>query len=183
MLSDDLGLDYKLRADYSVFNFSLTDHMSDLVGRLMISPRRTQNYVRLAENLDPEIVELSSISMFDPLPPAWRKWCMTGPELRVISPNQEARLREWRGIYLIVDETDGARYVGSAYGAENLLSRWRSHVRRDHGVTAQLRQRNPANFRFSILERVSPDTPIEEITALEQTWMHRLHTKRFGLNT
>ncbi|MBY6073483.1 GIY-YIG nuclease family protein [Vannielia litorea] len=176
-------MDYKLRADYSVFDFSLTDHMSDLVGRLMISPRRTQSYVRLAENLDPEIVELSSISMFDPLPPAWREWCMTGPELRVISPNQEARLREWRGIYLIVDETDGARYVGSAYGAENLLSRWRSHVRRDHGVTVQLQQRNPANFRFSILERVSPDTPIEEITALEQTWMHRLHTKRFGLNT
>ena len=50
------------------------------------------------------------------------------------------------------------------------------------GVTVRLADRNPVNFRFSILERVSPDAPAEEVIALEQTWMERLGTVEFGLN-
>ncbi|MBL4559231.1 MAG: hypothetical protein JKP98_25855 [Rhodobacteraceae bacterium] len=41
---------------------------------------------------------------------------MTGLELRALPASWAPVLREWRGVYLIVDQTDGARYVGSAYG-------------------------------------------------------------------
>ena len=103
--------------------------------------------------------------------------------LRAFPAGWRQTLSQWRGIYLITDATDGARYVGSAYGVENLLGRWQAHVAREVGVTAQLRHRDPVNFSFSILERVSPDMPTADVIALEQTWMTRLHTRTHGLNT
>lgn len=80
------------------------------------------------------------------------------------------------------DRSDGARYVGSAYGETNLLGRWQAHVAGDAGVTVELARRDPAGFDFSILERVSPDMEIGDITIREQGWMTRLHTKVDGLN-
>jgi len=81
-----------------------------------------------------------------------------------------------------VDEVDGACYVGSAYGTENLLGRCRSHVAGEQGVTRELAHRDPATFRFSILERANPDATPAEVIRLERTWMDRLDTIRYGLN-
>ena len=82
-----------------------------------------------------------------------------------------------------MDQSDGARYVGSAYGAANLLGRWQQHIAGETGVSARLAPRNTRNFRFSILERVSPDMEAEAVIALEMTWMDRLQTRVYGLNT
>lgn len=178
----EYGIDYPFGGPRPFFDLVPTDEMADLVGRLAIAPRLTRAYVRLADTLDAEVVEIARESRFDPPPPPWRQWLPTGPEIRALGPSQAARLREWRGVYLIVDESDGARYVGSACGAANLLGRWQAHVAGEAGVTRGLTARNPVNFRFSILERVSPDMPADEVIALEHTWMERLHTRRFGLN-
>lgn len=62
------------------------------------------------------------------------------------------------------------------------LGRWQAHVAGEAGVTVELARRDPAAFDFSILERVSPDMEIGDITAREQGWMTRLHTKVDGLN-
>lgn len=181
-LRRDFGYDYNPVEGQAFFDLRRSAHLEDMAGRLRIAPRLGRTYVRLAEKLDAEVVAITRESSFDAPPPYWREWCPTGPEIRALSPAQQARLREWRGVYLIVDESDGARYVGAAYGAENLLGRWRDHVAGDAGLTAALRARNPARFRFSILERVSPDMPPEEVIALEHGWMLRLHSRRFGLN-
>lgn len=164
------------------FELQAQDLLAELRGRLIIRPHRTRTYVRLLENADPEIAEIASESVLDAPPPPWREWVLTGPEVRTLTPARSAKLAEWRGIYLIVDVSDGARYVGSAYGEQNLLGRWRTHVAADKGVTVELEARAPRNFRFSVLERVSPDMPPEDVIALEQTWMVRLDTRRFGLN-
>ncbi len=97
-------------------------------------------------------------------------------------PGWAARLREWRGIDLVLDRADGARYAGSAYGETNRLGRWLAHVVRDAGVTVQLAARDPARFAFSILERLSPDMEARDVIAREPSWMARLHTRAFGLN-
>jgi hypothetical protein len=57
------------------------------------------------------------------------------------------------------------------------------HVAGESGVTAELRKRDPKQFRFSILERVSPDLPPDEVIRIERSWMDRLDTIRHGLNT
>jgi hypothetical protein len=88
----------------------------------------------------------------------------------------------WRGIYYIVDPSDGRGYVGSAYGTDNILGRWLSYGVPGHGGNKELRKRDPSNFQFSILQRVSPDMQADEVIQLEQTWKTRLHTREFGLN-
>lgn len=167
---------------WTMFNLVLDDRMRDLQGRLLIDVRLTQSYVRLAENLDAPVLALHASSAFDAEPPSWREICLSAGMLRALPTAWADRLREWRGIYLIVDQSDGARYVGAAYGEENLLGRWQEHVAGVHGITAGLSDRDPSEFRFSILERVSPDALAAEVVALEQTWMERLDTVRFGLN-
>ncbi len=165
------------------FDLQRTEHLAPVVGRLRIAPRLTRAYVRRAETFPGDILSIERESLLDAAAPDWRRMILTAPELRVLPESWAVRLREWRGIYLIVDEVDGARYVGAAWGEENLLGRWRAHVAGTTGVTVELARRATAGLRFSILERVSPDMPAEEVIALEQSWMDRLHSRRFGLNT
>ena len=92
-------------------------------------------------------------------------------------------LEQWRGIYLIWDKSDGLAYVGSAYGQMNILGRWTGYAETGHGGNKHLRKRDPSNFWFTILQRVSPDLEDAEVIRLENTWKARLHTRTpHGLN-
>ena len=165
------------------FALVLDERMTGLQGRLVLSVRLTQTCGRLGETFDPSIRAIHLESTFDADPPDWRTWVLTAAELQALPPGWAARLREWRGVYLIRDRTDGARYVGSAYGVTNLLGRWQEHVRREAGVTVGLASRNPKNFDFSILEAMAPTAAAEDVIAVEHAWMTRLHTRTHGLDT
>jgi len=156
--------------------------MQQFKGRLQIAAPTGRAYVRVARNLDAEIVALSAENMLVSSAPKWHEFIVSGQMMRSLPANWAARLREWRGVYLIVDESDGKRYVGSAYGAENLFGRWGEHVVGEAGVTRELAKRDPLTFRFSILQLLAPDADPEEVIRLEHSWMDRLHTREFGLN-
>jgi hypothetical protein len=168
--------------NWTWFDLVPSTAMSDYTGRLRIANPTARNMMRLAENFDVEIAAIEAQNALSAAPPDWAEMIVTGLELRALPASWAARLREWRGVYLIVDQTDGARYVGSAYGADNLLGRWRAHVQGDQGITAKLRARNPAHFHFAILERMAPDDPAEDVIAREMTWIARQDTRRHGLN-
>ncbi len=114
--------------------------------------------------------------------PSWEELTLTWEELKVLPSKWQVALSEWRGIYFILDETDGKGYVGSAYGCDNILGRWLNYASSGHGGNKELRRRNAASFRFSILQRVSPDMEPADIIRLERTWKNRLHTREFGMN-
>lgn len=122
-------------------------------------------------------------SVLAPPVPDWREIVLDWAELRLLPTSWRAALAGWRGIYHILDTTDGRRYVGSAACADNILGRWQNYAATGHGGNRHLLTRDPAGFRFSILERTSPDLPVDEIVRLETTWKVRLGT-RFpdGLN-
>jgi hypothetical protein len=83
----------------------------------------------------------------------------------------------------IFDTSDGKGYVGAAYGEGNLLDRWQNYAASGHGGNCLLRPRDPRSFRFSILQRVSPDMDAGDIIQIESSWKQRLHThKPYGLN-
>jgi GIY-YIG catalytic domain len=166
----------------TVFDLRALPDLAELRGRLIVQRPAGRAYVRLAENFDMPIVEVAREARFVPTAPDWDAFVVTGVEMRTLPRVWRARLREWRGVYLIVDEADGARYVGSAYGDQNIAGRWEAHVAGDMGVTAELAKRDPARFRFSILELVSPTAPVDVVLALETSWKHRLHTRAWGLN-
>ncbi|MEL7259505.1 MAG: GIY-YIG nuclease family protein, partial [Pseudomonadota bacterium] len=156
--------------------------MQDLQGRLLVKTPAGRNYMRLAEKTHLDVLEIKQKAGFTPPMPSWDEICLSKSDLIDLPTDWKAHLSQWRGIYLIVDQDDGARYVGSAYGTENLLGRWLVHVKRDKGVTVELALRNTDAFRFSILELVSPTAGVEEVVACERNWMHRLDTIGNGLN-
>ena len=158
------------------------DSMGDLRGRLRISHKPTQSYVRLADQYDAEVLEISRKPQFVAPAPDWREFILTAAEVRAIPRDWAAQLKGWRGVYLITDESDGARYVGSAYGSDNLLGRWSAHVAGDHGVTKQLGLRKTDLFRFSILQLLTHDAEKTDVIKAEHGWMDRLDTRKFGLN-
>jgi hypothetical protein len=164
------------------FAFTPQEALADMIGRLTIAAPGGRTYVRLATNLDADVAGIAEASLLRRAAPHWRDMILSATEVRSLPREWALRLAEWRGVYLIVDQSDGTRYVGSAYGAENLHSRWQAHVRSEKGITAELAKRNPAGFHFSILERTSPDLPAEEVIAIEQNWKARLDTVAHGLN-
>ena len=113
----------------------------------------------------------------------WEDISLTWEQLRVLPTPWKPKLSEWRAIYYIFDVSDGKGYVGSAYGGSNLLGRWLGYAARGHGGNILLRSRQTGHFRFSILQRVSPDMHAADVIRLEATWKERLHTRApFGLN-
>ncbi|WP_127104788.1 GIY-YIG nuclease family protein [Pararhodobacter zhoushanensis] len=164
------------------FDLVPMSELAELKGRLVVRDPGSRAYMRLAETTPLEILEIARSPDLSPPMPDWRDLTLHTPTLRILPTRWAEQLRQWRGIYLIVDETDGARYVGAAYGEENLLGRWRAHVAHEIGVTAKLSRRNPASFRFSILDLLSPAATIDEVTRAEQQWMVRLHSRQYGLN-
>ena len=156
--------------------------LDEVRGRLVARDPEGRNHMRLAEKTTLDVVEIGRKAQIAPPMPPWDQVVVMSMEVRDLPRDWAVRLSEWRGIYLIVDQTDGARYVGAAYGATNLLGRWQAHVAGDMGVTKELSRRGTERYRFSILELLSPVAEAEEVIARERTWMQRLDTLKNGLN-
>jgi hypothetical protein len=106
--------------------------------------------------------------------PKWDRLILNWNKLELLPKKWCEALSQWRGIYSILDESDGKGYVGAAYGQDNLLGRWRSYAHSGHGGNKKLRNRKP--------QIVAHDMEPEEVQSLEAGWKDRLHTREFGLN-
>lgn len=173
----------ELYAGRKWFDPELLDLMADLRGRLFVADPGARNYMRLAERTVLAVLEIAREERIVPPMPDWDDLCVSAHDLMNLPGEWRIQLAAWRGIYLIVDQADGARYVGSAYGTENLWGRWTEHVAQQTGVTKELSRRRTTGFRFSILQLLSPAAGIDEVTQAERRWMQRLSTIDFGLNT
>ncbi len=172
--------DFATRRSTQVAEFSLqkTDWAKDWQQRLIVRwPGADRAWYQWVGRTKVEIEALAEAPVLETRPPPWQQMCPNWAELRVLPRKWQDALRHWRGIYLITDATDGLQYVGSAAGEENLLQRWTDYAKTGHGGNKRLRQRSPEKFRFSILERISPDAPRDEVLALENSWKDRLQTR------
>jgi hypothetical protein len=168
---------------YRWFDLRLTKHFSEWKAKLVVKwPPREINYSRWALKNCFEVLSIAEESIFDTGPLDWQTRTFSWDELHVLPRKWKEILSQSRGIYLILDLKDGKGYVGSAYGKSNILGRWLNYAKTGHGGNKKLRPRNPEGFRFSILERLSPDTPEKEVIACEVSWKTRLHTCSVGLN-
>lgn len=165
------------------FDLALTDFYASWKGKLIVSWPAERSWWRRAHRNEIPILAILEDSALDAAMPEWDEIVFTWEELGILPTRWKSALSQWRGIYYIFDTSDGKGYVGSAYGESNLLGRWLNYATRGHGGNCLLRQRNPRNFRFSILQRVSPDMDASNIIRLEGSWKERLHTREpFGLN-
>ena len=166
------------------FDLGLTDIMSNWRGKLVVGwPPPERSWYRHAHKNVIPVLAIREECAFAPDLPAWDQIDFSWPELGILPRSLRAPLAQWRGIYLIWDSSDGMAYVGSAYGVDNILGRWTGYAATGHGGNKLLKQRDPSSFRFSILQRVSPDLDDAEVIALENSWKARLHTRApHGLN-
>ena len=94
------------------------------------------------------------------------------------------------GIYLILDKSTGNKYVGSAYGTEGILGRWKTYVS-TNGSGGNLQLDNlikqdssyARNFQFTILQTLSKTITPHETIKKEINWKNKLGTQAFGLNS
>ena len=165
------------------FDLAPTEFYKEWKGRLVVDwPPPERAWWRWASR---NVIPVSTIhphSVLDAEMPRWDALCLTWDELKVLPTKWKASISQWRGIYFIFDESDGKGYVGSACGTENILGRWLGYAARGHGGNKEPRRRDPARFRFTILQRVSPDMERGEVIRLESSWKDRLHTREVGMN-
>ncbi len=130
------------------------------------------------------------------LPPFddYLEFSLTFAQLKDLFANEEAH-REWRarlsavgGVYLILAETSGDLYVGSASGEGGVWGRWRQYAASGDGGNALLRdliQRDaayPDRFRFSLLQVLPKTMARDEISRRESFYKVKLGSRAKGLN-
>lgn len=168
------------------FDLVLTEFYALWKGKLIVGwPPLDRNWHRWAHKPKNEMPVLAILDecALDAGMPEWNEINLAWEDLGVLPTRWRSTLSQWRGIYYIFDTSDGKGYVGSAYGDSNLLGRWLAYASNGHGGNRLLRQRDPRHFRFTILQRVSPDMDAGDVIRLESTWKERLHTRQpFGLN-
>jgi hypothetical protein len=174
------------RSSILLFDLALTDFYAHWKGKLIVSwPGKELAYYRYAHKPKNEMPILAILeeSALDAAMPEWNALDLTWEKLKILPTRWKLVLSQWRAIYYIFDASDGKGYVGSAYGCNNLLGRWQNHAASGHGGNRLLRQRDPKNFHYTILQIVAHDMDEGDVIRLEATWKDRLHTRHpNGLN-
>ena len=168
------------------FDLKLSDSFARWKGKLVIAwPKPDIAWSRWAKdsgNQMPVLAILEESSLERPMP-GWDEIDWPWDQLKTLPPSWRFKLSQWKGIYYIFDSFDGKGYVGSAYGDSNLAGRWQEYAETGHGGNRFLRERDHTKFRFSILQRLSPDALQDEVIDQERKWKKRLHTRDpLGLN-
>ena len=161
------------------FDLLLTEHLGKFRGRLVVEWHNHIAWCRDADS-SKSIFEVTSISpeslLVPPKLPDWRSILWSWNELKSLPQSWRIAISQWRAIYLIHDSSSNRNYVGSAYGAENLLTRWEGYGKTGDNDNKYLVPLDPDAFTFSILEVLSPTATESEVTTRESTWKRRLHT-------
>ena len=106
-------------------------------------------------------------------------------------PDWKAALQNVKGVYVIVDKSNGKRYVGSAYGDSGIWARWNCYIGTGHGWTNELTklieqkgyEYSMKNFQMSLLEYRPMKTDDGEIIKREGFWKKvMLSIGQFGYN-
>jgi hypothetical protein len=115
---------------------------------------------------------------------------MLRPILHNEKQDWKASLMAVKGVYLIMDTSNGKTYVGSAYGDAGIWSRLSCYVNTGHGLNDELVRTISekgidyalANFKFSILEVFAFNTPDSVILGRESHWKNVMLSRQFGYN-
>lgn len=105
-------------------------------------------------------------------------------------PDWRIALEHMKGVYVIHDQTTGARYVGSAYGDTGIWHRWSTYAVTLHGNNVGHRELLEekgavyfrANMRFALLEFWSMRTDDGHVLERESYWKEVLHARSLGHN-
>ena len=109
--------------------------------------------------------------------------------------SNSAAHRDWKsslsavaGVYLVLAETTGEQYVGSAYGLSGIWGRWKQYSLNGHGNNKLLKhvvktdKDYTAAFRYSVLQVLPKSTKDAEVIRWESQYKRKLGSRATGLN-
>ena len=178
---DGVGYQYEILSEYQKY-----------FGRLIIKYKNnSQTMIRLAKSVidDCEIYQILPDIFDNDIFPGYDKVNVTWHELsRVIDKESwKTALQNQKGVYLITDISCGKKYVGSAYGENMILGRWKSYIKTGHGGNIELKSLDldhiKDNFRFSILDIFKSTVDDKQIIARESWWKSVLLSREYGYNS
>jgi hypothetical protein len=155
--------------------------------------RGARSWVQNMDRVKP-IIEISAPRRTLPPFEDYLEFSLSFSQLRSLFENEDAH-REWRsrlsavaGVYLILVESTGDLYVGSACGAQGIWGRWRDYANTGHGGNVKLRElveskvNCPEAFRFSILQILPKTMAKDEVISRECIYKNKLGSRATGLN-
>lgn len=173
------------------YEYSVLPEYEKYFGRLIIKYKnKAQTMIRKAEAVidDCIVFQILPNTFDDDLFPGYDKVNITWEELkRVIEKDSwKTALQNQKGVYLLTDKSNGKMYVGSAYGENMILGRWKEYVKNGHGGNAGLRQLTfdhiKKHFKYSILDIYKSTTDDQIIIDRENWWKKVLQSRQFGYN-
>lgn len=168
----------------------------DLEARLVVSwGEGTRSWAQwLDRRGDKEISELLPANYVKDFP-GYYNFTLTYAELCQLVWHPDAN-REWHrmlssvsAIYVVLDTVSGRQYIGSAYGAGGLWTRWVNYARSGSGGNKLLREllaRHPTRqrkFQFSVLRVLEPGIHKDDVLNHEVLMKRKLGSRAFGLNS
>lgn len=183
--------------ELNIYDTELIEEGKEFIGKLVVgfdlkeeSPSAARQRYRYLESLldKMEVLELKREKVkvefpgYDNVNVTWREL-----ESLIETPAWKTALENQKAVYLIVDTKTGKKYVGSAYGNNMLLGRWRNYIANGHGGNKLLKPLDfeyiKENFKYSILEIFKSSVDDEIIINRESFWKEVLLTRtEFGYN-
>ena len=183
--------------ELNIYDTELIEEGKEFIGKLVVgfdlkeeSPSAARQRYRYLESLldKMEVLELKREVLkvefpgYDNVNVTWREL-----ESLIETPAWKTALENQKAVYLIVDTKTGKKYVGSAYGDNMLLGRWRNYIAIGHGGNKLLKPLDfeyiKENFKYSILEIFKSSVDDETIINRESFWKEVLLTRtEFGYN-
>lgn len=179
-IQNGVGYEYESILDYNKY-----------VGRIIVEfKNKAQTMIRNAESVldDCFVSQILPYTFDNDIFPGYENVNLSWGDLkRVIDKDSwKTALQNQKGVYLLTDTSSGKMYVGSAYGGDMILGRWRSYLKTGHGGNSGLKlltlDHIRQNFRFSILDIYKSTTDDITIIDRENWWKEVLQTRRFGYN-
>jgi hypothetical protein len=175
-----VGYEYKTLSEYEKY-----------FGRLIVKfKNKAQTMIRLATSVidECEVVQILPDTFNNDIFPGYDKVNISWHELaRIITKESwKTALQNQKGVYLITDISNGKMYVGSAYGENMILGRWKSYVETGHGGNKDLKKLTfdyiKNNFKYSILDIFKSSVDDQVIIERESWWKKVLLTREYGYN-
>lgn len=175
-----VGYEYETLSEYEKY-----------FGRLIVRfKNKSQTMIRLANSVidECEIHQILPDTFDNDIFPGYEKVDISWSELsRVLTKESwKTALQNQKGVYLISDILNGKKYIGSAYGEDMILGRWKSYVKTGNGGNVELKRLTfeyiKNNFRYSILDIFKSTVDDQTIILRENWWKEVLQTRKFGYN-
>lgn len=179
-IQDGVGYEWEVLSDYEKY-----------FGRVIIKYKnKSQAMIRIAKTVidNCEISQILPDTFDNDIFPGYEKVNISWPELaRAIEKDTwKTALENQKGVYLLTDQSSGQLYVGSAYGQDMILGRWKHYIKNGHGGNEGLKGLSfnhiKKNFKYSILDIYKSTTDDQIIINRENWWKQVLLSREFGFN-